>query len=90
MCILVVFIESLFLRFKFDGSFDQNYIELLIVVDSILTCHFIFLEIMEVKKNNWNCYNLKTKELLGIWVKVFELINLRSKTIEAKSKAVIK
>jgi hypothetical protein len=50
MCIFVAIIKSLFLRFNFDGSFDQNYIELLIVVDSILTCHFIFLEIMEVKK----------------------------------------
>jgi hypothetical protein len=51
MCIFVAFIKSLFLRFNFDGSFDQNYyMELLIVVDSILTCNFIFLEIMEVKK----------------------------------------
>jgi hypothetical protein len=42
--------RALFLRFNFDGSFDQNYIEVLIVADSILTCHFIFLEIMEVEK----------------------------------------
>lgn len=38
--IFVAFTKSLFLRFNFDGSFDQNYIELLIVVDSNLDLPF--------------------------------------------------
>ncbi len=46
MCIFVAIIKSLFLRFNFDGSFDQNYIELLIVVDSIS----YFLRLWKLKK----------------------------------------